>query len=99
MHSAADMIEQRIRERAYFIWEANGRPPGRDKEFWQLACELVATDTAAQALNTKERPARQRRPRSKKASATGSPEMSIPASRPDGRSPVPAGTEQLSAQP
>jgi hypothetical protein len=30
----AKTLEDRIRERAYHIWEANGRPSGRDEESW-----------------------------------------------------------------
>jgi hypothetical protein len=26
--------QKRIRRRAHEIWEENGRPPGRDEEFW-----------------------------------------------------------------
>jgi len=36
-------IEQRIRERAFYIWIEQGRPEGRDREHWQQAeSELVA---------------------------------------------------------
>jgi hypothetical protein len=42
MKPAAEMLEGRIRECAYHIWEASGRPPGRDEEFWQRACEQIA---------------------------------------------------------
>ncbi len=34
--------EQRVRERAYHLWEADGRPHGRDTEFWERARELEA---------------------------------------------------------
>ncbi len=34
--------EQRVRERAYHLWEADGRPHGRDAEFWERAHELEA---------------------------------------------------------
>ena len=34
--------EQAIRERAYALWEADGRPDGSDKEYWERARELVA---------------------------------------------------------
>jgi Protein of unknown function (DUF2934) len=30
--------EQAIRERAYFIWEREGRPSGRAFDHWLLAC-------------------------------------------------------------
>ena len=34
----ADDLEQRIRERAYEIWENEGCPQGRGDEHWQQAC-------------------------------------------------------------
>ncbi|NKQ12958.1 DUF2934 domain-containing protein [Pseudomonas sp. SST3] len=34
-------IEQRIRERAYEIWDAKGRPEGQDAEHWLQAREEV----------------------------------------------------------
>jgi hypothetical protein len=36
--------EARIRERAYRMWEENGRPHGRDVEFWERARELVGME-------------------------------------------------------
>lgn len=36
--------EQRIRERAYHLWEQEGRPHGRDREFWERARELIAIE-------------------------------------------------------
>jgi hypothetical protein len=44
MSSAADTLEVRIRERAYHIWEASGRPPGRDQEFWHRAREQITVN-------------------------------------------------------
>ena len=34
--------ESPIRERAYAIWEATGRPAGRDKDHWFQAAKEVA---------------------------------------------------------
>ena len=34
--------EERIRVRAYHLWEADGRPLGRDDEYWERARELEA---------------------------------------------------------
>jgi hypothetical protein len=34
--------EKRIRERAYFIWLAEGCPEGRAEAHWTLACRLEA---------------------------------------------------------
>ena len=33
--------EQRIRERAYSMWEADGRPDGRAEQYWNRAQELI----------------------------------------------------------
>jgi hypothetical protein len=44
MQPPADTQEQRIRKRAYHLWEANGRPPGREHEFWERARELIAIE-------------------------------------------------------
>jgi len=41
--------EQRIRERAYHLWEVDGRPHGRDLEFWERARELVGMEESAGA--------------------------------------------------
>ena len=39
--------EQRIRERAYHLWEADGKPHGRDVEYWERARELIGTGESA----------------------------------------------------
>jgi hypothetical protein len=36
--------EARVREYAYQLWEAEGRPHGRDVEFWVRARELIASE-------------------------------------------------------
>jgi hypothetical protein len=36
--------EARIRERAYFLWEEDGRPKGRAEEFWERARELIGME-------------------------------------------------------
>jgi hypothetical protein len=55
MKSAAETLEDRIRERAYHLWEASGRPPGREVEFWHRACEMVATEDADQPKSRAQR--------------------------------------------
>jgi hypothetical protein len=37
--------EQRVRERAYALWEAEGRAQGRDEEYWHRAQELIDDET------------------------------------------------------
>ena len=66
MTPAAVTLEDRIRERAYHIWEANGRPPGRADEFWHQACEAIAGAEQPRAKATSRRP-KQDQPRSKPA--------------------------------
>ena len=38
--------EQRIRERAHRIWEAEGRPEGRELEHWQRATDEIAKEAS-----------------------------------------------------
>jgi hypothetical protein len=44
-----DDIEQRIRERAYQIWEEEGRPDGRALEHWERARFLVGIEANPEA--------------------------------------------------
>lgn len=39
--------EHRVRVRAYHLWEAEGRPEGREAEFWHRAVELDHLESAA----------------------------------------------------
>jgi hypothetical protein len=39
--------EARVRERAYHLWEADGKPHGRDVEYWERARELVGMEESA----------------------------------------------------
>ena len=45
--------ESAIREQAYFLWEQDGRPEGREMEYWQRATVVAAEkgqmDTIAKA--------------------------------------------------
>ena len=55
---------KRIQDRAYHLWEAAGRPHGRDEEFWHLAneAEHAGGEEAAPAT-----PAKSASPRPAKA--------------------------------
>ncbi len=46
-------LTERIRERAYEIWEKEGRPDARDAAHWRQAAEEF--ETAAQELAQQER--------------------------------------------
>lgn len=61
--------EARIRARAYRLWEEDGRPHGRDVEFWERARTLIGMEdsagagqvpnpTAPVAIRAPKRPAR-----------------------------------------
>lgn len=39
-------LEERIRDRAYRLWEAEGRPEGRAEAHWALASRLEAESEA-----------------------------------------------------
>jgi Protein of unknown function (DUF2934) len=38
--------DEDIRARAYHLWEANGRPEGRDLEFWEEARQSLSQNEA-----------------------------------------------------
>jgi hypothetical protein len=40
-------IERKVRERAYSIWEEEGRPQGKDRQHWERAAQLVAAELAS----------------------------------------------------
>lgn len=44
MSGSQQDLEQRIRERAKALWEAEGRPQGRDEELWHRARALIETE-------------------------------------------------------
>jgi|KBSMisStaDraftv2_1062788.scaffolds.fasta_scaffold2922767_1 hypothetical protein len=39
-------IERKVRERAYAIWEQEGRPHGKDREHWERAHRAVTAELA-----------------------------------------------------
>lgn len=40
-------MEEQIRQRAYELWEADGRPHGADQTYWFRAVAELASRTAA----------------------------------------------------
>lgn len=79
-------LDDRIRERAYHIWEASGGPSGRDEEFWQRACEMVATGGDQPSSGVQRRQQRQAQPPQppRKSSRRKSPLAASGASAPAG---------------
>jgi hypothetical protein len=41
MDMMLDTREERIRAKAHALWEADGKPTGRDREHWEQAAKLV----------------------------------------------------------
>ncbi len=62
--------EEDIRVRAYHLWEASGRPDGRDLEFWETAQQSLANGNH-RAAPTAAGPTRAKA-RSRPAKAAGS---------------------------
>ncbi|MGN6683685.1 MAG: DUF2934 domain-containing protein [Devosia sp.] len=42
-------FEQAVRETAYFLWEQDGRPEGREQEYWFRALERSLRERGADA--------------------------------------------------
>jgi hypothetical protein len=59
-----------IRERAYAIWEQEGRPAGRESQHWfQAACEIGEKNAFGIAAPTPKTASAKRRTKSRKADA------------------------------
>jgi hypothetical protein len=48
-------LERRIRERAFEMWEAEGRPEGRADEYWHRARERIEAETQSAYPPTQSR--------------------------------------------
>jgi hypothetical protein len=60
--------ESRIKERAYHIWEAEGRPHGRDREHWERASrEIEASSKKCRPKAAEAKPTGKPRAKSAKA--------------------------------
>jgi Protein of unknown function (DUF2934) len=82
MKSAVETLEERIRQCAYHIWEANGRPSGRDEEFWTQACEMITANDGRTSSRVPQRQRKQAQPARlprKRSRLTTQPGMPAPA--------------------
>ena len=52
-------IEDRVRERAYTLWERDGRREGRSDEYWQQARAEVEAEEAEPGNEIPEEPAKE----------------------------------------
>jgi hypothetical protein len=85
MHSTPP--EESIRHRAYLLWEAEGRPDGRDEYYWRLASSQLQTEAAAQAPDEAVG-TRTANPRTGKKNAAQREVKSQSADETDGRAPA-----------
>jgi len=60
--SGDQAVDEDIRLRAYYLWEANGRPADRDEEFWRRACEMTAANTDLPICTTQSKRKKATRP-------------------------------------
>ncbi|SFU33727.1 Protein of unknown function [Methylobacterium sp. 174MFSha1.1] len=69
-----DHFETSIRERAYALWERDGRAPGRDEHYWRLAEQELARPAAPAEAPAAEAVAAKpvRKPAARKPAATKS---------------------------
>jgi Protein of unknown function (DUF2934) len=67
--------ENRVRERAYLLWEADGKPHGRDVEYWERARALISTGETAASVAPADPPSALNAPR-KAAAHTGNHQQS-----------------------
>jgi hypothetical protein len=65
----AGASEQAIREHAYFLWEQNGRPAGRELEFWSHAAASLAAIAPDLAKRRKSAAKATTKPRTRAKSA------------------------------
>jgi hypothetical protein len=76
-------LEQRIRERAYQIWEQEGRVDGRADQHWQTAkLELTNAEEASSAPPAIEAPAMTAQPVKKSRRASTAKTAPVPAAAP-----------------
>ncbi|HVS43662.1 MAG TPA: DUF2934 domain-containing protein [Candidatus Dormibacteraeota bacterium] len=82
-------IEERIRTRAYELWEGEGRPEGREVDHWLRAAQEVAAE--------EDRPAtRARKPRTVATTAAKRTPATSGAGATRSRARAPKGTAPLS---
>ena len=49
MLEANELLEEHIRDRAYFLWEKDGKPDGRAEEYWERATAEIQDARASEA--------------------------------------------------
>ena len=79
-HSPAD--EAAIREQAYLFWEQDGRPDGRENEFWMRAVVAVSEKSQMDRL-VKPAPKKEAKAKAAASSAKAAPAKTAKAAPKD----------------
>ena len=74
-----EISDEAIRDRAYYIWEAEGKPAGKDAEHWQQALQELTHE--AQSANGGSAPAETGAPVADAAATEGEPKAKRAAPR------------------
>jgi hypothetical protein len=93
--------EQTIRDVAYAIWEAEGKPEGRDAQHWRMAEERVAASTGPEVGAKAKPPAKvaaKAAPPAKGKAAAGKTSETA-AAKPPAKSPAKAASTKAKSAP
>jgi hypothetical protein len=69
-----------IREQAYFFWEQDGRPEGRETEYWMRA-KVAVTEKSQMDTLTKPAPKKAAKPKADEPVATDKPRAAATKSK------------------
>jgi hypothetical protein len=70
-----------IREQAYYLWEQDGRPEGRETEYWERAKVAVTAKSQLDTL-TEPPPAKDTKPKAAASKSKTIPAKAEPAKKP-----------------
>jgi hypothetical protein len=78
MSQSTPPTEAEVREQAYYFWEEDGRPPGREHEYWERATVALAEKTQMDTLTAPP----PKKPKSMAAELKAPPKLRSAASKP-----------------
>ena len=84
--TGAHISEEAIRQRAYYLWDADGRPEGRGDHYWHLACAEAARKVVEASADGVARVAKGRNPHEAPAPQLGKATRSKAAGKAPARS-------------
>lgn len=84
--------DEKIRQRAYELWEQDGAQHGRDQDYWHEAVEQIDAEERAAKAPPKKAPAPARKTGAKKPTSTAAKKAAS-----DGEAPKPRGRSRKAA--